>query len=167
MFIDSTYAQRKVTDPFRRKMWSDKANLTWSVGRAIFQLHCRPREGHQSTLSVRAGTATECRLQSMYYNNSVTLVLDRTVRTERRRLYAKLVPTFVSATDPYGRNLGFLDRDRYYFFQASPQLYSRGWEDPVPDPLLLRKSGSAGNRTRTSGSVTLTTRPQRRLFRSK
>jgi hypothetical protein len=23
--------------------------------------------------------------------------------------------------------------------------------DPVPDPLLLRKSGSAGNRTRTSG----------------
>jgi hypothetical protein len=26
--------------------------------------------------------------------------------------------------------------------------------DPVPDPLLFRKSGSAGNRTRTSGSVT-------------
>jgi hypothetical protein len=25
--------------------------------------------------------------------------------------------------------------------------------DPVPDPLLLRKSGSAGNRTWTSGSV--------------
>jgi hypothetical protein len=25
--------------------------------------------------------------------------------------------------------------------------------DPVPDPLLLRKSGSAGNRTRTSGPV--------------
>jgi hypothetical protein len=25
--------------------------------------------------------------------------------------------------------------------------------DHVPDPLLLRKSGSAGNRTRTSGSV--------------
>jgi hypothetical protein len=25
--------------------------------------------------------------------------------------------------------------------------------DPVPDPLLLRKSGSAGNRTRISGSV--------------
>jgi hypothetical protein len=26
--------------------------------------------------------------------------------------------------------------------------------EPVPDQLLLRKSGSAGNRTRTSGSVT-------------
>jgi hypothetical protein len=25
--------------------------------------------------------------------------------------------------------------------------------DPVPDPLLLRKSGSAGNRNRTPGSV--------------
>jgi hypothetical protein len=25
--------------------------------------------------------------------------------------------------------------------------------DPVPDPLLLRKSGNAENRTRTSGSV--------------
>jgi hypothetical protein len=25
--------------------------------------------------------------------------------------------------------------------------------DPVPDPLLLRKTGSAGNRTRSSGSV--------------
>jgi hypothetical protein len=25
--------------------------------------------------------------------------------------------------------------------------------DPVPDPLLVRKSGSAGNRTRASGSV--------------
>jgi hypothetical protein len=27
--------------------------------------------------------------------------------------------------------------------------------DSVPDPLLLRKSGSAGNRTRTSGSVAM------------
>jgi hypothetical protein len=27
--------------------------------------------------------------------------------------------------------------------------------DPVPDPLLLRKCGSAGNRTQTSGSVSM------------
>jgi hypothetical protein len=48
-----------------------------------------------------------------------------------------------------------------FFFQVAPHLYWRGWVDPVPDPLLLRKSGSAGNRTQTSGSVagTLTTRP--------
>jgi hypothetical protein len=44
--------------------------------------------------------------------------------------------------------LGFLDRSRYYSFQVAPQLYSRGWVDPVPDPLLLKKSGSGGNRTR-------------------
>jgi hypothetical protein len=77
------------------------------------------------------------------------------------------VPTFadrgchvVRVTDPYGRNLGFLDRSRCYFFQVAPHLYPRGRMDPVPDPLLLIKCGSAGNRTRTSGSVA--TRPQRR-----
>jgi hypothetical protein len=51
------------------------------------------------------------------------------------------------------RILEFLDRSRYFFFQVAPRLYSRGWVDPVPDPLLLRESGSAGNRTWTSGSV--------------
>jgi hypothetical protein len=73
---------------------------------------------------------------------------------------AKFVPTFadrgcqvVSVADPYGRNLRFFDRSRYFFFQVDPQLYSRGWADPVADPPLLRKSGSAGKRTRTSGSV--------------
>jgi hypothetical protein len=59
----------------------------------------------------------------------------------------------VNVTDPYGRILGFLDRSRYRFFQAAPQLYSRDCVDPVPDALLLRKSGNAGNRTRTFGSV--------------
>jgi hypothetical protein len=76
-------------------------------------------------------------------------------RPSDRRLSAKLVPTFadkeccvVSRTDPFGRILGFLDRSCYFFFQVPPQLYSWGWVDPVPDPLLLRKSGSAENRTR-------------------
>jgi hypothetical protein len=72
-----------------------------------------------------------------------------------RRLSAKLVPTFadrgcrmVSTTDPHGRILGFLDRSSYFSIQVAPQLYSRGWVDPIPDPLLLKKSGGAGNRTR-------------------
>jgi hypothetical protein len=59
-----------------------------------------------------------------------------------RRLSAKLVPTFadrgwhvVSVTDPYDRILGFLDRGRYVFLHVTPQLYSRGWVDPIPDPL--------------------------------
>jgi hypothetical protein len=75
-------------------------------------------------------------------------------------LSTKLVPTFadwgcctVGATNPYGHILGFLDRSHYYFFQEAPQLDSWGWEDPAPDPSLLWKSGSTGNRTRTSGSV--------------
>jgi hypothetical protein len=43
------------------------------------------------------------------------------------RFSAELAPTFgdrgchvVSVTDPYGRNLGFLDRCRYFFFQVAP-----------------------------------------------
>jgi hypothetical protein len=92
-------------------------------------------------------------------------------RPSDRCLSTKLVPTFadrgcgvISATDPYGRILGFLDRSRYLLFYVPPQLYSRGWVEPAPDPLLLRKSASAGNRTRTSGSVARnsSTRPQRR-----
>jgi hypothetical protein len=54
-------------------------------------------------------------------------------RPSDRRLSAKLLPTFadrgchvVSVTEPYGRNLGYLDRSRYFFYQVAPQLYSRG-----------------------------------------
>jgi hypothetical protein len=47
-----------------------------------------------------------------------------------------------SVTDPYGRVLGFLDRSRYFIFQAAPQLCSRGSVDHVPDP----ESRSAGNK---------------------
>jgi hypothetical protein len=63
---------------------------------------------------------------------------------------AKLLPTFADR----GCHVAvfcFLDRSRYFFLLAH-QLYSRGWVNPVPDP-LLRKSGSVGNRTRTSWSV--------------
>jgi hypothetical protein len=49
------------------------------------------------------------------------------------RLSAKLVSTFVdrgchvvSVTDTYSRILGFLDRNRNFFFQVASQLQSRG-----------------------------------------
>jgi hypothetical protein len=71
-------------------------------------------------------------------------------RPSGRRLSSKLVSTFadrgcrvVSAIDTHGRILS-----RYFSIQVAPQLSSRDWVDPVPDPLLLTKSGSAGNRTR-------------------
>jgi hypothetical protein len=83
----------------------------------------------------------------------VALISERTIPVEHRRLLAKLVSTFtdrqyfvVSTTDLHGRILGFLDRSRYLLLQVPPQLYSRGWVDPVPDPLLLRLYYSAGNR---------------------
>jgi hypothetical protein len=60
--------------------------------------------------------------------NSVAWVRERTIPTERPPLVG--VPTFadrgrhvVSVTDPYGHILGFIDRSRYFFFQAAPQFY--------------------------------------------
>jgi hypothetical protein len=44
-------------------------------------------------------------------------------------------------------NLSFLDHSRYFFFQVAP-LSSQGSVERVREPLLLRYSGSAGNRTR-------------------
>jgi hypothetical protein len=59
-----------------------------------------------------------------------------------------LLPTFVNRRMSHGQrggsptvvNVSFLDRSLIYSH--------KGWVDPVPDPLLLRKSGNAGNRTR-------------------
>jgi hypothetical protein len=47
--------------------------------------------------------------------------------------------------------------------RVAPQLYSRGWVGPIPDSLLLRKSGNVWNRTQISELQpgTLTTRPQK------
>jgi hypothetical protein len=47
-------------------------------------------------------------------------------------------------------NLHFLDLSCYFFIQIAPQLPSWGQVDPVPDQLLLRKSGSTRNRTQNS-----------------
>jgi hypothetical protein len=66
-------------------------------------------------------------------------VRERTTPTERPPLVGEVIANFclvVSVTDPYGRIPGFLDRSRYFFYQVAPQLYSRGWVDPVPEPLL-------------------------------
>jgi hypothetical protein len=63
-------------------------------------------------------------------------------------------------------NFGFLDRSRY-FLDIAPQLSSRGWVYPVPDPLFLRQNLVApgiepGPLDLYPG--TLTTRPQRRCM---
>jgi hypothetical protein len=85
---------------------------------------------------------------SVLVNEWIVSVCEQLYRPRDRRLSAKLMRIewchVVSAADPLRR---------YVFFQVAPQLYSRGWVDPVPDPLLLRKSGSAENRTRDLWSV--------------
>jgi hypothetical protein len=82
-------------------------------------------------------------------------------RPRDRRLSAKLVPTFFRIEGatwserqiPTAVLSVFLNGAANFFFHVAPQLYSRDWVDPVPDPLLHRKSSSARNRTRTSRSV--------------
>jgi Ca2+/Na+ antiporter len=67
-----------------------------------------------------------------------------------------LVPTFADREvsrdqrdgTPTADDLAFLDRSCHFFFQLAPHLSSWGWLNPVPDPPLFRKSGSAGNLTR-------------------
>jgi hypothetical protein len=91
--------------------------------------------------------------------NSMASVCERTILTERPPLVDEVSATFVVESLAWLVQrvpmavFCFPDRGRYFFFQAVTQFYSRGLMDPVPDPLLLRKCGSAGNRTRTSGSV--------------
>jgi hypothetical protein len=57
----------------------------------------------------------------------------------------------VSVTDPYGRILGFLDRSRYYSIKLYSVVLTR-LSGPRSRPTTFF-SGSAGNRTRASGSV--------------
>jgi hypothetical protein len=53
----------------------------------------------------------------------------------------------VSATDPHCRNLSFRDPELLLFRSSSSSVILTRLSDPVPNSLLLRKSGSAGNRT--------------------
>jgi hypothetical protein len=84
----------------------------------------------------------------------VDLVRARTIPTERRQS-AKLVPMFadrgchmVSATDPCSRILAFSRPEALVFVPISSSIVFMRLSGPVPDPLLLIKSGSTGNRTR-------------------
>jgi hypothetical protein len=76
---------------------------------------------------------------------------DRVTATCRRNL----VPTFVDRGMSRSQRGGtptvvnlFSRPEPLLFFQVAPHLSSQGWVDPIPDPLLLRKYGITGNRTR-------------------
>jgi hypothetical protein len=87
--------------------------------------------------------------------NSMVWVRERTIPTERPPLVGEVIANFCRILGflcqllPYSR---FSRQELLLFYQVAAQLYSQGWVDPVPDPLLFF-SGSARNRTRASGSV--------------
>jgi hypothetical protein len=58
----------------------------------------------------------------------------------------------VSVTDPSGRILGFLDRSRYFSIKQLLSCTHEAEWTPFQNHYFYF-SGSAGNRTRTSGSV--------------
>jgi hypothetical protein len=72
--------------------------------------------------------------------------------TCRRNLVTTFLDRGVSCGQPGGSptvvNLSFLDRSRYFSFKHLHIYPHTGWVDRVSEPLLLRKSTSAGIRTR-------------------
>jgi hypothetical protein len=71
------------------------------------------------------------RVTAAYWRSSGSFCGQRVLRGQRNGFSRSLISTFLTVL----------------FLQVAPQLFSRGWVDPVPDPLFLRKSGSPGNRT--------------------
>jgi hypothetical protein len=75
--------------------------------------------------------------------------------------WRNLVPTFVDRGvsrgqrngSPMAVNLSFLDRSRYFSFKHLFIYPHKGWVNPVPDPLLLRKVAAPGIEPWTSGSA--------------
>jgi hypothetical protein len=59
----------------------------------------------------------------------------------------------VSVTDPLWSYSRISRPEPLLFLSSSSSVVLTRLSGPVPDPLLLGKSGSAGNGTRTSGSV--------------
>jgi hypothetical protein len=97
-------------------LWCRNVNLLVICPMSCSLLYWRP-----SYLRFRLGWGIRGLSQRANYTDS------------ERRLPAKLVSTLpdrkcrvVRAADPHSSIFGFLDRSRYFFFQVSPQLYSRG-----------------------------------------
>jgi hypothetical protein len=81
-------------------------------------------------------------------------------RTSDRRLLAKLMPTFavrgccvIRTTDPYGRILGFLDRSRYFVFQAALQFYYAAEWTPFQIHYFSENLVAPGIEPGTSGPI--------------
>jgi hypothetical protein len=117
----------------------------WSYSKWRYYCHCLKNVSNR-VISLKWRTTKQTpRLQST----------SELYRPSDCRLSAKLVPTLadrecrvVSAMNSHGHLFRFSRPEALLFFQVARQLSSRGCVDPVPDPLLLRKSDSAENPTR-------------------
>jgi hypothetical protein len=76
--------------------------------------------------------------------NSMVWVRERTIPTERQPIAGEVIANFCGKRVPRGQRDGSLRpyslisrQEPLLFYQVAPQLYSRGWVDPVPDPLLF------------------------------
>jgi hypothetical protein len=84
------------------------------------------------------------RLVSIKKLNSMVWVRERTIPTERPPLVGEVIADFCGQRVTRGQHDGslrtysrFSRQEPLLFYQVAPQLYSRGWVDPVPDPLLF------------------------------
>jgi hypothetical protein len=75
---------------------------------------------------------------------SMVWVRERTIPTERPLLVGEVIANLCGERVPRGqrdRSLRLYSRfsrqEPLLFYQVAPQLYSRGWVDSVPDPLLF------------------------------
>jgi hypothetical protein len=90
--------------------------------------------------------------QTPWYFSPQTNYTDRATTT----CWRNLLPTFADSGASSGQrggsptvvNLSFLDRSRYFSFKQLLIYSHKGWVDPVPNPLLLRKCGISRNVTR-------------------
>jgi hypothetical protein len=143
------------------KIWAKKRTQVW-LGLCPLHFCASPRSRLEGMASHESPDFqyTDSRDTVLNYNTKTPWpqCASELYRPSDRSLSAKLVPTFADRVPrgqreeslrPYPR----ISRLEPLFFKVAPHMYSRGWVDPVQDPLLLRKYGSAGNRTRGSVSV--------------
>jgi hypothetical protein len=139
--------------PYVSKSWQQKRSVSQSVCRVVGQFICEINAFiallNYEYYLIRTSTKT----------NSVALSPRANyIDWETATCWRNLVPTFVDRGMSSGQrggsptvvNLSFLDRSHYFSFKQLLIYPHKGWVDPVPDPLLLRKSGRVGIEPGTS-----------------
>jgi hypothetical protein len=137
-YIKQVKAERRERQTFQLGecgWWFQHSTVNCRASRHVLQgLRTNPNiRTNQSYMTWNIFERQQKQIKTMLKKKSWRQSGNKLYRKLDRSLSAKLVPTFedrgVSRSqrgDPHGRNLGFLDRRRYFFFQIAPQLYSRG-----------------------------------------